>query len=129
MLQDCISRLEWLGYKVEEPNDELLLKYLLQKVEHQVQCDCNITTVPIELNEYVIDNVVGEFLFDKKSTGTLDIASINLDMIAKSVQEGDTKVEFAVENGNSPEQRFDNIIKHLMSRKQAMLVTFRRLKW
>lgn len=129
MLEKCVNRLEWMGYVYIEKADSGLLTYLISKVGNQVKADCNITEIPIELEEYVIDNVVGEFLLNKKNLNLLEIDSVDLDGIAKSIQMGDTKVEYAVENFKSPEERFDALINHLMASKKGLLASFRRLKW
>ena len=130
MLEKCTQRLDWLGYFYAEDQDKGLLEYLISKVTNYVKCECNITEIPIELNEYIIDNVVGEFLLDRKNTGTLQIDSINLDALPKSIQMGDTKIEYAIDKTKSPEeQRFDIIINNLMSSKKGLLAHFRRLKW
>lgn len=128
MLEDVKKRLEWIGYKYEE-TDKDFLDYLIKKVSNDVMVFCNITEIPEELNQYIIDRVAGEFLMNKKDSGSLKMDSIDFDGFAKSLQMGDTKVEIAVENVKSPEQRFDALINYLVTSKKELLVSFRQLRW
>lgn len=128
MLEDVKKRLEWIGYTYVK-TDEDFLNYLIKKVSNDVQVFCNITKIPDELHCYVIDRVTGEFLLNKKDSGSLNMDSIDFEGIAKSLQMGDTKVEIAVENVKSPEQRFDALINYLVTSKKELLVSFRQLRW
>jgi len=128
MLEDVKKRLAWIGYTYTEADKEFL-EYLIKKVSNDVTEFCNIKEIPAKLNYYVIDKVAGEFLMNKKDSGSLNMTSIDFDGIAKSLQMGDTKVELAVENIKSPEQRFDALINYLVTSKKELLVSFRQLRW
>lgn len=128
MLEDVKKRLLWIGYTYVETDKEFI-EYLIKKVSNDVIVFCNIIEIPEELNQYVIDKVTGEFLMNKKDSGSLHMDSIDFDGIAKSLQMGDTKVELAVDNIKSPEQRFDALINYLITGKKELLVSFRQLRW
>lgn len=50
----------------------------------------------------------GQYLQAKKAAGCLEMEGINLEPVAKQIQEGDTSVSFAVGEGSlTPEQRLD----------------------
>ncbi len=129
MLQDVIKRLKWIGYTYVEVDDKELVEYLINKVTNDIKVFCNIDTIPVELNQYHIDRVTGEFLLNKKDSGQLTLDDINLDGVAKVIQLGDTKVEYATDTTKSPEQRFDALITYLLNAKKEMLVSFRQLRW
>lgn len=129
MLQDVISRLEWVGYTYVEDTDKDFIEYIIDKVSNEVKVVCNITDIPDELKTYIIDKSTGEFLLNRKGSGKLNLTDIDLDGTAKSIQLGDTKVEYNVDNNVTPEQRFDVLVNYLVANKKDLLVSFRKLRW
>lgn len=126
MLAEVKKRLESLGY-IPTLDDDWPLGFVVQKVENQIKADCNVSKLPTALHETAVDMAAGEFLLEKKAApGGLE--GFDLEVAEKSIQEGDTRVDFAVETGKSPEQRLDALISWLLAPK-ADFAAFRRIKW
>ncbi|EOY7157806.1 hypothetical protein ACQD5W_002363 [Clostridioides difficile] len=129
IIDEIEKRLESFGYILKD-GDKWLIGFVREKIENIIKLDCNIKTIPIELKGIEIDMIVGEFLFTKKNMGQLDIESLNFEAVEKSISEGDTKVDFAIGSGSqTPEQRFDTLINHLMTYGKNKILTFRCLRW
>ena len=131
------ERLISLGYAIENevgeggdiiyhptPTDLTLITVLKDKVVNAIKSDCNIDEIPTEIESLVIDNIIGEFLFNKKTMGTLVIDDMDLNAV-KSISEGDTTIQFA--EGSSQSEMLDMLIKHLL--RPIDLSDYRRIRW
>lgn len=123
MIEDVTKRLISYGYTVTT-EDEWVINFIIVKVGNYIKDQCNTSVVPEGLHEVAVDMVVGEFMQGKKSIGQL--TGINLEAIVKSIQEGDSKVEFTGEL--SPEQRIESLIAYL-THGNMNFATYRRIKW
>lgn len=131
MLEDVKKRLISLGISVSsEPNsqDEILLTFCIDKVTNHINNQTNLSEIPQGLHEIAVDMVVGEFLFTKKSMGALSIDTLDFELIAKQVQDGDTNVIFAVEANNTPESQFNAFVAYLMH-NETDFVRYRVMLW
>ena len=130
------ERLISLGYAIEHevgeggtiyrptPTDLMLITLISDKVTSKIKSDCNSDTVPTEIESLVVDNIVGEFLLNKKTMGTLVIDDMDLNAV-KSISEGDTTIQFA--EGSSQSEMLDMLIKHLL--RPIDLSDYRRIRW
>lgn len=107
------------------PVDEMMIKFSIDKVTQHITSECNTDSIPSEIENKVIDNIVGEFLLMKKSLGQLAIGDVDFSMVYKSIEEGDTTVSFA--DGCSPADMFDVLLNYLL--KPIDLSNFRRIIW
>ena len=132
------ERLISLGYAIENevgeggdiiyhptPTDLMLITLISDKVTSKIKSDCNSDTVPTEIESLVVDNIVGEFLFNKKTMGTLVIDDMDLTDAVKSISEGDTTIQFA--EGSSQSEMLDMLIKYLL--RPIDLSDYRRIRW
>lgn len=126
LIEDIKNRLESFGYTLLD-SDSLALDFVIDKVENKIKNECNITEIPDGLYQVEIDRICGEFLFAKKQSGQL--TEYDFDLIEKQIQDGDTSVTYAVEAGQTPEQRFDKLVRSLMDTGKGEFASFRRLKW
>lgn len=127
MIEEVKARLASFDYEVVE-SDEYVLTFLIQKVENHIKNITNCFQVPEGLFNVAVDMVVGEFLFNKKSIGSLE--GFNLEAAIKQIQEGDTSITYAIGEGDlTPEQRLDLLIDHLMNRGKNELLSYRCIKW
>jgi hypothetical protein len=124
--EDIKNRLEFFGYTLLD-SDSLALGFTIDKVENKIKNECSITEIPDGLYQVEIDRICGEFLFAKKQSGQL--TEYDFDLTEKQIQDGDTTVTYAIEAGQTPEQRFDKLIKNLMDCGKGEFASFRRLKW
>jgi hypothetical protein len=124
--EDIKNRLEFFGYTLLD-SDSLALGFTIDKVENKIKNECSITEIPDGLYQVEIDRICGEFLFAKKQSGQL--TEYDFELIEKQIQDGDTTVTYAIEAGQTPEQRFDKLIKNLMDCGKGEFASFRRLKW
>ena len=115
-----------MGYKLEE-NDCFPLCFAIQSVEKHIKSSCNVTVIPDELLNVAVDRVCGEFLFTKKQAGQLTIDGLDLNGAVASISEGDTSISFVT--GASDEDRFNQLVKHLMTKGDGDFVCYRKLKW
>lgn len=127
------EKLNSLGYSI--PNDEgvytpsesdkMAISLIMLKVV-QIACnECNTDELPTELEYQIIDNIVGEFLYQKKSMGLLDIESLDLTDTVKSISEGDTSITFA--DGTSQAEQFNILVSYLM--RNIDYSDFRKIRW
>ena len=131
------ERLISLGYATEHevgeggtiyrptPTDLMLITLISDKVTSKIKSDCNSDTVPTEIESLVVDNIVGEFLLNKKTMGTLVIDDMDLTDAVKSITEGDTTIQFA--EGSSQSEMLDMLIKYLL--RPIDLSDYRRIRW
>ncbi|WP_431808799.1 hypothetical protein [Lysinibacillus sphaericus] len=116
MLEDVKARLKSLGISVSsEPNsaDEVMLFFCITKVTNHINNQTNLSKIPQGLHEIAVDMVVGEFLYAKKSMGALSVETLDFELIAKQVQDGDTNVMFAIDASSTPEAQFNSFIAYL----------------
>jgi hypothetical protein len=116
MLADVKERLSSLGIVLSsEPGntDDVMLLFCRDKVTNHINNQTNLSEIPQGLHEIAVDMTVGEFLYAKKSMGALAIDTLDFDLIAKQIQDGDTNVSFAVEATSTPEARFNSFIAYL----------------
>lgn len=131
------ERLISLGYAIENevgeggdiiyhptPTDLTIITVLKNKIVNAIKSDCNIDEIPTEIEGLVVDNIIGEFLFDKKTMGTLVIDDMDLNAV-KSISEGDTSIQFA--DGSSQSEMLDTLIKYLL--RPIDLSNYRRIRW
>lgn len=130
------ERLISLGYAIEHevgeggtiyhptPTDLTIITVLKNKIVNAIKSDCNIDEIPTEIEGLVVDNIIGEFLFDKKTMGTLVIDDMDLNAV-KSISEGDTTIQFA--DGSSQSEMLDTLIKYLL--RPIDLSDYRRIRW
>jgi len=124
MIEDVTARLASFGYTVTS-NDAWMLNFIITKVQKSIMHECNISAVPEGLNGIAVDMVVGEFLLNKKSMGSLE--GFDLTTAVKQIQEGDTNVVF--DASHSPEQRLDALTMYLMTYGKGSFSTYRCIKW
>lgn len=130
MLLEVKLRLKDLDVTVYGPPhpDEMLLTFAIDKVTNHIKNQTNLSSIPDGLREVAIDMVVGEFLFTKKALGTLNIDSLNFEVMVKQVQDGDTNVVYAVEEGMSTEKQFNSFISYLQH-PNTDFARYRVLSW
>ncbi len=131
MLEDVKTRLKSLGVPISnEPNnqDEILLNFSIVKVTNHINNHTNLSEIPLGLHEIAVDMVVGEFLYTKKSMGALAIETLDFELIAKQVQDGDTNVTFAVDANNTPEAQFNSFIAYLQH-NEVDFTRYRVMVW
>lgn len=126
-VDQVIDRLKQLGYSAEESDYETL-EFELHKTIMYVMNFCNITVIPDILDSRIIDRVCAYFLYYKKNSGTL--SGFDYDIPIKTLKEGDTQIQYAVGQGeDTPENRFDSLVKSLERGFDKWLTPHRRIRW
>ncbi len=134
-LEECfvkklLLRLNCFGYKYEEEKDNWCLCFSIDKELNRIKNICNIKCISKELEEILIDRIIGDFLFGKKQSNQLDLDNFDLDMAVKSLQMGDTNITFATgEGSNTDEDKLNSLIAFLQNNREEELVCFRKLRW
>lgn len=126
LIEMVLRRLVSFNYQLKE-DDSWLLAFVIQKVESHIKTYCNITTLPVGLFNVTTDKVCGEFLQSKFTTGQLEITELDFTGVVKSVQEGDTTVQF--DSGASDTDKIQQLINGLINGSEGDLVCYKRLKW
>ena len=124
--KSTLGRLKSFGYDFTE-DDYFVLCFAMQKVKNHINNSCNTTSIPDGLFYIAVDMICGEFLFSKKQTGQLEIENLDLNGTITSISEGDTSVQFA--QGASDEDKFNQLLNHLMTKGEGEFVCYRRIKW
>lgn len=127
LIEFILKRLESFGYDLGEGNDAYVLAFTIQKVEIHIMNSCNVSSIPEGLYNVLIDRVCGEFLFTKKQTGQLNIEGLDLTGVVASISEGDTSVSFVPDVND--EERFNQLLKVLMTMGEGDMVCYRKLNW
>lgn len=123
--ESITERLKSFGYEVTE-DDDWMLTFCMEKVTKTIMIQCNVSTIPENLNPTAIDMVCGEFLQIKKQTGQLQMGDLDLSGVVTSIKQGDTSVSF--DSGTSDEEKVDTLIAYLMNGKDDLLC-YRRMYW
>ena len=124
---NVVKRLQQLGY-LPNCNDYEQIEFELNKTLNYVKNYCNITNIPDILDPRIIDRVCSDFLYYKKNSGSLD--GFNYDTVIKELKEGDTTVKYAVGQGeDTPENRFDSLVKSLERGFDKWITPYRRIRW
>lgn len=128
MLLEIKERLSSFGLSVTI-EDDYVLTYILEKVKNHIKTQTNLNEIPVPLHHIAIDMVVGEFLLMKKSMGQLNIDTLDFGLVAKTIQDGDTTVTYAIDAKNmTPEASFNAFINSLMH-EGFDYIAYRVLKW
>ncbi len=123
-MTDIINRLEQMGYTVTE-TDNIILKFICEKVENHIKNFCNVNEIPDGLKQAYVDMVCGEFLHEKSSLNQL--GDFNVDEAIASVTMGDVSVSY--DKNASPATKLQALIDGLKNQKVGDLVCYRKLKW
>lgn len=109
--------------------DDPLLDIVLNNVQWRIKNLSNLSEIPEGLESLAVSMAVGEYLNMKKCSGQLE--GFDLDAAAvKSIQEGDTNITFALDEGSStPEQRLNSLIDYLINGRIGEIYRYRRLVW
>ena len=122
-----INRLHQLGYDVKADDNEII-NFELNTILNYVKNYCNITNIPDILDNRIIDRVCSAFLFNQKNAGKLE--GFNYETAIKELKEGDTTVKYANGQGeDTPENRFDSLVKQLERGFDKWLTPHRSLRW
>ena len=122
-----ITRLEQLGYTIKSAEYEAVT-FELNTILNYVKNYCNITEIPDILNNRIIDRICSAFLFNQKNAGKLE--GFNYEIAIKQLKEGDTTIQYANGQGeDTPESRFDSLVKQLERGFDKWLTPHRRLRW
>lgn len=127
LLQEVKNRLGELGVNLT-PQDDSLIQFSIDKVTNYIKNETNQPEIPVGAYEVAVDMVIGDFLFIKYATGTLDIDNINFDITTvKSIKDGDTTVDYG-DSSISPANKFNTFLSMLKHSDQDWGI-WRRLRW
>lgn len=129
LIERVLLRLFSFGYEIID-DDYWCLTFSIDKATNKIKNLCNISNIPKELSELLIDRICGEFLFNKKQSNQLELDSFNFDVAVKQLQMGDTNIQFATNEGSeTDEQKITSLINYLMNYGEEQLICCRKLKW
>lgn len=124
-----VQRLLNFGLKLVE-SDNWIIMFCMNKAINHVKNSANISVIPNELYEIIVDRICGEFLFNKHKSNQLTLDNFDFDMAVKQLQEGDTTIQFAINEGSeTDEQKLTSLINYLISYGEGDLICYRKLKW
>ena len=124
---DVIDRLAQLGYTTTA-DDYDQIEFELEKIINYTLNYCNIQDIPEIIYPRLIDRVCSEFLFYKKNSGSME--GFDYEPAIKQIKEGDTTLAYAVGQGeDTPENRFDAMVKQLERGYDKWISPHRRLRW
>ena len=124
-----VQRLLNFGFELIE-TDNWIIMFCMNKAINHVKNSTNISVIPKELYEIIVDRICGEFLFNKHKSNQLTLDNFDFDMAVKQLQEGDTTIQFAINEGSeTDEQKLTSLINYLISYGEGDLICYRKLKW
>ena len=122
-----IDRLKQLGYTIGN-EDYDIVDFELDTILNYVKNYCNITIIPDILDNRIIDRVCSAFLYNQKNAGKLE--GFNYEIVIKELKEGDTTIKYGVGSGeNTPESRFDSLVKQLERGFDKWITPYRKIRW
>lgn len=124
-INDLFNRLESFGYTPKE-NDIFNIGFSISKVNNDIKNICNISTIPPELYETLIDFCVVEILAILFYSGKLD-ETFSLNELIKTVNVGDTSVTF--DNSVSASEQIESLITILKQKAERSVLCYRKIKW
>ena len=117
------AKLEALG--ITEINQELL-RISVNEAEMYIKNFCNITRVPEELSDTLVNCACGKYLTVLRSFGQLGDV-VDFDAAVSQISEGDVSVSFT--DGTSAEDQFLSVISGWAEPDTTALLRFRKLVW
>lgn len=124
-----VQRLLNFGLKLVE-SDNWIIMFCMNKAINHIKNSANISVIPNELYEIIVDRICGEFLFNKHKSNQLTLDNFDFDMAVKQLQEGDTTIQFAINEGSeTDEQKLTSLINYLITYGEGDLICYRKLKW
>ena len=125
--EQIIDRLGHFGYTISQEQYGMV-DFEMYKTINYVFNYCNIKTIPTILDQRLIDRICAYILFNLKNAGKLE--GFNYDYVIKQIKEGDTTISYAVGQGeDTPENRFDSLVKQLERGFDKWITPHRRLRW
>lgn len=121
-----VARLDSFGYELDA-SDAFAIAFAIQKAVTHIFNYCNIISVPSELEAVAIDMTCGEFFTAKRSTNSLNIATLDMTSMASTIKTGDTSVSF--DANSSDDAKFKAFIDYLLNGREGDLICFRKLRW
>ena len=126
MREKVIALLAALG--VNAPSDDALLGYVVEAVTGELLNATNLKTLPDGLIPVAVQRAAGRYLQMLKGTGKL--TGLDFGGAVKEIQEGDTRVTYAIGAGDmTPEQRLDGLIAAMTGYGAEQMHQYRRLVW
>lgn len=117
------NRLVSLGYTVND-TDTFILDFCIEKTEFKIKKECNLSEIPVELENVAIDMVCGEFLMNKKNSGQL--VGFDIEPLVKSIQIGDTSTTFMDTTSKDAQL---NLLLNSMINPSINYGAYRKIKW
>ncbi|WP_346930276.1 phage head-tail connector protein [Clostridium sp.] len=102
-----------LGISLDDDSKDFSLEFISENVQETVKNYCNITEIPKELETFIQAKVVSIFRYESNEYKGV-----------KSISEGDTKIDFAIENNGA-----DNLTYSLNDSDKKILRNFRKIKF
>lgn len=125
--KQVVDRLQQFGYEVST-EESTQVDFELNLTIDYAKNYCNIETIPTILDKRIIDKVAATYLFNRKNSGQLE--GFNYESVIKQIKEGDTTIAYAVGQGeDTPENRFDSLVKQLERGFDKWLTPHRALRW
>ena len=123
MNSDNVKLLIQSATKYDVPDtDVALLSYLYNNEVQDILNDCNLETLPDELQYIAEEWTAGRYIQLKKST-MLEADGDGLEVVTR-IQEGDTTVEL---NGDTADSRLDALAAAFL--RERDLSCYRKLRW
>lgn len=122
--EEVVKRLKSLNYEIKE-KDELILKYIIEKVEQDIKNKINQDEVPEGLHFVFVERVCGEFINGMYSSNMLTDEQI--EATVTSIKEGDTQVSF--DKDSSPQAIFNAYLTYLMNCGSDDFAKYRKFVW
>lgn len=117
-------RLQSFSYELQS-DDVWIIGFCIQSVASTIKNECNIATIPKELEAMAVDMVCGEFLAEKKALGQLNEEQV--EPIIKSISEGDTSYTYAEEE--SKDKLLSKVLDTMRKGNESELLKYRRIVW
>lgn len=105
-----------------------LLEQAAELVTSKILNICQTKHIPDETESVVVNIICGEYLKTAKMLNLLG-DDFNFNTAVKSINVGDTSVTFALNEGSTPEQKFDETVNQMCKIDKGYFRKYRCLVW
>ena len=127
---EVIERLSHFGYSATEEKDGSEIRFLIKRVINYTENYCNITfdEIPDIIRPKMLDKICAGYLYEMKNFGQL--SGFDYSAAIREIREGDTTIQYGVgESYDTPESRFDWMVRELDKAYDKWITPYRRLRW
>ena len=129
-IEEVKQRLSMMGFDAASETDDDEISFLIEKVTNYTMNYCYIgfDEIPEIIRPKMLDKIAAGFLYERKNFGQL--TGFDYSTAIREIREGDTTIQYGVgESYDTPESRFDWMVRELDKAYDKWITPYRKLRW